>query len=74
MQRRSWESILQISKKAAEEAESFSASNAGVAGILRWQEQQMKDYDSVTREVMIDLDSLMKRAKEVASVAQRCAI
>jgi ESCRT-II complex subunit VPS36 len=73
LQRRSWESTSHAPTKKTQEPETFSASNSGVAGILRRQEQQMKDYDSVAREAMTDLDSLMKRAKEVASVAQRCA-
>jgi ESCRT-II complex subunit VPS36 len=72
LQRKSWESSTAASKKT-EDTTTFSASNSGVAGIIRRQEQQMKEYDSVTREALNDLDSLMKRAKEVATVAQRCA-
>ena len=46
---------------------------SGVAGILRRQEENLRASDEITREALNDLDSLMKRAREVASMVQRYA-
>lgn len=56
-----------------QEATVFSSSSAGVSGILRRQEQNLKSVDALAKDALTDLDSLMKRAKDVASVVQRYA-
>ena len=38
---------------------SFSASNAGVSGIIRRQEKQLLSIDNVTKSALVDLDALM---------------
>ena len=58
---------------AVDKSAAFSVSTAGVAGILRAQEQNLKVNDALARDATADLDSLMKRAKEMASVIQRYA-
>lgn len=64
-----------VTKKLVSPAEepSFSTSNAGVAGILRRQEQNLKSVDTLAHDAMVDLDSLMIRAKEMAIIVQRYA-
>jgi ESCRT-II complex subunit VPS36 len=69
--KKSW--IVSKTLTINDESTIFSVSNAGVAGILRRQEQNLKSVDTLARDAMSDLDSLMKRAKEVAVVVQRYA-
>jgi ESCRT-II complex subunit VPS36 len=70
----------QLTKKSWEEAKKlvvvepiFSTSNAGVGGLLRRQEREMSSADHITKEALMDLDSLMRSAKEVIGVVQRYA-
>lgn len=70
--KRSWLTTKNIVSKM-QEPDTFSVSNAGVAGILRRQEQNLKSVDALARDAMVDLDSLMMRAKEIAIVVQRYA-
>lgn len=70
--KKSWLTTKNIVSKM-QEPDKFSASNAGVAGILRRQEQNLKSVDALARDAMVDLDSLMMRAKEIALVVQRYA-
>ena len=72
LSKKSWVAVAQsamiVEKKAA-----FTSSSAGVAGILRNQEQNLKNNDALARDATADLDSLMKRAKEMATIVQRYA-
>ena len=52
----------------------FSTNNAGVGGILKRQENNLREMDDLKRDALSDLDSLMKRAREVTSVIQRYAV
>lgn len=51
----------------------FSSANAGVAGIIRRQEQSIQSVDSLTKVALTDLDALMLRAREAVQVIQRYA-
>lgn len=72
LSKKSWMTATTLSV-AADKPAAFSVSTAGVAGILRSQEQNLKSNDALARDATADLDSLMKRAKEMASVIQRYA-
>lgn len=71
LSKKSWIVIKKLADPAVEPT--FSANNAGVAGILRRQEQNLKSVDTLARDAMVDLDSLMIRAKEMAIIVQRYA-
>ena len=74
LSKKSWVGITKSkSEVTALKPAAFSASTAGVAGILRNQEQNLKSNDALARDATADLDSLMKRAKEMATVVQRYA-
>lgn len=64
-----------VAKKLADPVvePTFSVNTAGVAGILRRQEQNLKSVDTLARDAMVDLDSLMVRAREMAIIVQRYA-
>jgi len=49
------------------------ASNAGIGGILRRQEEARQNVDSLTKLALGDLESLMRRGREVVTVVQRYA-
>ena len=70
--KRSWLSS-KAKSVAAEEVSKFSASDAGVAGILRRQEKNLKSVDALAHDALVDLDSLMIRAKEISTIVQRYA-
>lgn len=53
---------------------SFSASNAGVSGIVRRQNMNIQAVDSLAKSALIDLDALANKAREVVSVVQRYAV
>jgi len=76
--KRSWEAFSRHAHAAALKEqqradEGFSTTQAGVAGLLRRQEDNLRAADELTREALGDLDSLMRRAREVASMVQRYA-
>lgn len=68
--KKSWQ---QTSKLATAQEETFSTGFAGVGGIIRKQERDMAKVDSVTKEALSDLESLMRSARDVISVVQRYA-
>lgn len=70
LSKKSWE---QVSKLVVHEEEKFSTGNAGVGGLIRKQERDMAKVDSVTKEALSDLESLMRSARDVISVVQRYA-
>lgn len=51
----------------------YKSSNAGIGGILRRQEEQRQNVDSLTKVALNDLESLMQRGREVVNVVQRYA-
>ena len=72
--KKSWNTLrlLKVGKSPDDDS-SFSTNTAGVAGILRRQEDNLRAADELTREALGDLDSLMNRAREVATMVQRYA-
>jgi ESCRT-II complex subunit VPS36 len=58
---------------AAKAGEAHKASNAGISGILRRQEEARQNVDSLTKLALNDLESLMQRGREVVNVVQRYA-
>jgi hypothetical protein len=70
--RRSWEAAA-TKKKEPTETQAFSTSNAGVGGLLRRQEREMKSIDNLSKEALTDLDALMRSARDVVSVVHRYA-
>jgi hypothetical protein len=69
--RKSWE--LTVAQKKEAQPQQFSTANAGVSGLLRRQEKEMKSIDSLSKEALTDLDALMKSARDVVTVVQRYA-
>jgi ESCRT-II complex subunit VPS36 len=74
--KRSWENVSAakaITTAAALPAKQFSASNAGVSGIIRRQEKALQSVDTLAKTALSDLESLMQTAREVISVVERYA-
>lgn len=70
--KRSWEQKESITVSSAT-VQMFSISNAGVGGLLRRQEQSLKSAESLTKDALADLNSLMKSAKDVVMLVERYA-
>lgn len=64
-QRKAWESILVApilsNKRVEAEIPTFSVRSAGVSGLIRKQEQERQAVNSIARDALSDLDSLMTR-------------
>lgn len=76
LEKKSWERNMVLPKPKEEvqaEETVFSATNAGVAGIIRRQERNMQSVDSLAKSALTDLDALMLRAREAIAVVQRYA-
>lgn len=73
LERKSWLTVQPSAQKVAPEPAVFSASDAGVSGIIRRQERSIQSVDNITKAAVSDLDALMARAKETIAVIQRCA-
>lgn len=76
LENRSWEKYATTVEKLNNDNNKvsvFSSANAGVAGIIRRQEQSIQSVDSLTKVALTDLDALMLRAREAVQVIQRYA-
>jgi len=75
LDKKSWETNMVSPKQieAAREKNAFSSSNAGVAGIIRRQERSQQNVDSIAKDALSDLDTLMRRAREAIAVVERYA-
>ena len=75
LENRSWEKYATVEKLNNDnnKVSVFSSANAGVAGIIRRQEQSIQSVDSLTKVALTDLDALMLRAREAVQVIQRYA-
>ena len=75
LENRSWEKYTTDEKlnNKNNKVSVFSSANAGVAGIIRRQEQSIQSVDSLTKVALTDLDALMLRAREAVQVIQRYA-
>jgi ESCRT-II complex subunit VPS36 len=83
MERKSWEYILnKVSSNAASSSSStssslkvasFSVKNAGISGIIRRQEENIKNMDNLTETALTDLNHLIDKAREVVTTVQRYA-
>jgi ESCRT-II complex subunit VPS36 len=71
--KKSWENKPKSKMIDQEKKNIFSISNAGVGGLIRKQQRELKSVDNITKEAIIDMDSLMNVAKEVVEIVQRYA-
>lgn len=71
--KKSWENKPKSKMIDKEKNNVFSISNAGVGGLIRKQQRELKSVDNITKEAIIDMDSLMNAAKEVVEIVQRYA-
>jgi ESCRT-II complex subunit VPS36 len=72
LQKRSWEALV-MSKPNTSQQTGFSVTNAGLAGIQRRQDENLRKIDSLARDAVADLDALMNHAREVVAVIQKYA-
>jgi ESCRT-II complex subunit VPS36 len=68
--KKSWEQPKILDSASIEK---FSVKNAGVGGLLRRQENEVSKVQTITKEALSDLDSLMASAKSVVNIVQRYA-
>lgn len=67
LERRSWETA----KKVVQREAGFSTQYAGVGGVMRRQQQEREQTESLTSEAFSDLTQLLQSASEIVSLADR---
>eukprot|EP01038_Epipyxis_sp_PR26KG_P006777 gene6777-9283_t len=58
---------------SVEDVNKFSASNVGVSGIIKRQENKLNNIDNLQKSALTDLDALIEKAREAIVVIQRYA-
>jgi len=68
---KTWEQTNQSEQKENKKEQGFTTSSAGIGGIIRKQKLQIERNEKVAEEALQDLDSLMKKAKEMVVLIER---
>ena len=77
LERKSWvQNLPSVSLSTApseEKKEEFSTRNAGISGIMNKREREHKQVESLAKESLDDIDSLMQRARDVVKIIKKYA-
>jgi ESCRT-II complex subunit VPS36 len=70
LERKVWIEVTVFKKQ---EEPTFSVSQAGISGLMRRQDREMKSVDNIAKAALNDMNSLISSAREVVAVIERYA-